>query len=272
MNSSEIKIKPNQQVVLERFINACRQDQRVIAAFLAGSYARGAADAYSDLDLDLITTDEDFDDFYARRHAFMRQLGEPLFLESFGNPNLIFYIYENGAEGELGIGRESRLEGLHTGPYQVLLDKRGLLTGAVYSIQPPETREQTEKLRRLLTWFWHECMHFITALGRGQLWWAQGQLEAMRGFCASLARMHSNFLDDSIGEEPYFKIEDATAVEQLSPLQATFGPMEKSHLLKASQVVVQVFRELALPLAQAHELPYPEALERLMVKQLEELA
>ena len=48
---------------MNRFVAACQADERVVAAFLGGSYARGTADAYSDLDLCLITTDEAYEDF-----------------------------------------------------------------------------------------------------------------------------------------------------------------------------------------------------------------
>jgi hypothetical protein len=120
--------------------------------------------------------------------------------------------------------------------------------------------------------FWHEWAHFTTALGRGKLWWAQGQLESLRGFCISLARLSSNFYDWDAGEEPYFKLEYALPVEQLSSLQDTFGPLEKDHLRKAGLVTWQVFKELALPLARAHEIPYPETLEQVMLKRLEKIA
>ena len=36
---------------------ACQQDDRIVAAFLGGSYVTGTADDYSDLDLYLLTTD-----------------------------------------------------------------------------------------------------------------------------------------------------------------------------------------------------------------------
>ncbi|HEX6383969.1 MAG TPA: nucleotidyltransferase domain-containing protein [Anaerolineae bacterium] len=52
-----MKIRDNHQIVIDRFVASCRADERVVAAFLGGSYARGAADEYSDLDLYLITTD-----------------------------------------------------------------------------------------------------------------------------------------------------------------------------------------------------------------------
>ena len=54
---------PHLQAVIDRFVAACRADERVTAAFLVGSYARGAADAHSDLDLCLGTPDDTYDAF-----------------------------------------------------------------------------------------------------------------------------------------------------------------------------------------------------------------
>ena len=77
MDSDELHLSPNHQGFLSRFVAACRADDRVVAAFLGGSYARGAADAHSDLDLTLITTDAAYEEFLAARADFMRGLGEP---------------------------------------------------------------------------------------------------------------------------------------------------------------------------------------------------
>src|SRR5579883_3048545 len=75
--SAPKNLQPNpRQTVINRFVAACQSDERVVAAFLGGSYARDTADTYSDLDLYLITTDESYDDFFADREAFIRQLGE----------------------------------------------------------------------------------------------------------------------------------------------------------------------------------------------------
>jgi predicted nucleotidyltransferase len=71
------------QAVIDRFVEACQADERVVAAFLIGSLARGDADEHSDLDLCLIATDEARDDLWAERRAFIEQLGEPLFVEDF---------------------------------------------------------------------------------------------------------------------------------------------------------------------------------------------
>ena len=76
MSNPAIPLPPAFQTVVDRFVAACAADQRVLAAFLGGSYATGAADEHSDLDLGLITTDEAYDEFMAGREGFIRLLGE----------------------------------------------------------------------------------------------------------------------------------------------------------------------------------------------------
>src|SRR5438105_457538 len=91
----------NQRSVLQRFVEACEPDERIIAAFLGGSFAGGKADEYSDLDIYLITTDEAYEDFFAQRQAFMRKLGEPVFLEDFNDFgfDMVIFTFANGVEG-----------------------------------------------------------------------------------------------------------------------------------------------------------------------------
>ncbi|MCI0399220.1 MAG: aminoglycoside 6-adenylyltransferase [Chloroflexi bacterium] len=268
MHSPEIDLPHNHEVVMNRFIAACQADERVVAATLDGSYARSAADAYSDLDLGLITTDEAYDDFVAGREAFMRRLGELVFLEDFDLPNIVFFIFADGTEGELSLGRESQFNHSHSGPYRVLLDKKNILVGTVFPRHQPEPAEQIETLRRLVYWFWHDLSHFITAMGRGQLWWAYGQLEELRRTCVNLAHLRHNF---SAEAEGYEKVEQALPIEQLAPLQATFCPMEPEAMLQAGHAILRFYQELAPPLARTHGIAYPDALERIMSGRLEKL-
>jgi len=256
---------------LDRFVEACRADERAVAAFLGGSYGRGAADAYSDLDLYLVTSDGTHDDFFAGREAFVRRLGEVVFLETFGSAVTLFFIFADGTEGELRIGRESLLHQLHSGPYTVLLDRNGILAGAVFTEPGSDPAEQRETLRRQVVWFWHELSHFITAMGRGQYWWAYGQIEALRLVCVNLARLRHNFNDPDVGTEPFFKVERALPEEQLAPLLATICPMEPDAMLPAALVIVRFYQELAPPLARAHGIAYPAGLERVMLDRLEKL-
>ncbi len=77
MDAPELQLPQHHQVIMNRFVAACQADERVVAAFLGGSYARGTTDEYSDLDLYLITTDEAYDDFPTSLEAFLRRLCKP---------------------------------------------------------------------------------------------------------------------------------------------------------------------------------------------------
>jgi len=267
----DLGLRPNQLSFVGRFAEACQADPRVVAAFLGGSYAKGYADASSDVDLCVITTEAASEDFSEGREAFLRQFGDLVFLEDFDIPNIAFYIFADDTEGELNIGSESRLDQIHSGPFRTLVDKKNLLAGVIFPEDEPVLSKQLEKLRRFMDVFWHELSHFITAIQRNQIWWAQGQLEALRGICVNLMRLHHNFLDGEAGEEPYFKIEKAMPVDPLAPLKETFCPLEKCSMLQAGLTIVEVYRNIAPAFAEQHGLRYPDDLERVMMDRLEKL-
>ncbi len=271
MDTHEVQRSHDPQAIIDRFVTACGADARIVAATLYGSHARGAADEHSDLDLGLITTDEDFEAFVAGRDDFIRRLGDPLFIEDFGSSVGVYFILSDGAEVELALGRASEFKHDHGGPYIVLLDKKELLEGAIFPRRQPEESQQVKVLRQQVFWFWHDLSHFTTAMARGQLWWACGQLEVLRHICVNLVRLRHNFADPDVGNDPYFKIENAIPVEQLALLETTFCPMEEAPLLQAAHVIVDFYREVALPLAQAHGIDYPAELDHLIVARLEKL-
>lgn len=256
-------------VAVSRFIDACLADDRIVAAFLAGSNVTGTADAYSDLDLGVITTQEAFADVVADGRALISQLGDPLFLDHFDRDWNVFFILADGTEGEIFFGHEGALEEIDVGPFEPLLDRRGILTGAEFPFAQPDLDRQREYLRQVLNWFWHELSHFIAALGRGDLWWAYGQLEALRRHCVNLVRIQHGA---EAQEEVYEKLEKAIPVSDLAALQATFCPMERRAMLPAALDVVGFFREHAPRVAAAYGSEYPTELALLMSDRLDELA
>jgi hypothetical protein len=156
---------------------------------------------------------------------------------------------------------------MHQGPYRVLLDKTGLLHGAVFAGYSPAAQEQQQTLERLIQWFWHDLAHhFLTPLARGQLWSAAGALEELRLSCVNLARLQQDFSARADGFE---HVEQILPTADLAPLRATYGPLDPEVLLHAAGVIVQVYRERATQLAQAHGLPYPTDLDRLIAARLE---
>ena len=265
------QLSERHQKILNRFVVACNADERVLAALLMGSYVRGKPDEHSDLDLYLVTTDEAHEDFVNTRDAFARLLGEPLFIEDFDLPNIVFLIYPDGSEVEIHYARASQLGGVFNAPFKVLLDKKNITANLTISEWEVDQTEQTEKLRRLIHWFWHDLSHFIAALGRDQLWWARGQLDVLRAICVSLARLKNNFADTDLGEEVYSKIEKALPLEQLSPLETTFCPMERDAMLESAFVIIRFYKDLAFFLANAHGIIYPDRLEQALVERFEKL-
>ena len=262
----------NPQRVIDRFIDACQRDPRVVAAFLYGSRAKGTEDSHSDIDFGLITTDQAHDEFFAQRADFVRQLGEPLFIEDFDLPDPLFVILSDGTEVELSLAKESNFVHMAIEPHRTLLDKQELLNGVTLIGNQPHLEEQRENLRRLIMWFWHDVSHFTTAIARGHTWWAYGQLEALRRCCVSLARLRHDFHASSGGSEPYFKVQLDLPLEQLAPLEPTVVPLELKAILSAGRTTIEFYRDIAPPLATEHGLAYPVALERLMLDRLDHVA
>jgi hypothetical protein len=219
----------------------------------------------------VITADGTYTDYFAERVVFVRQLGEPVFLEDFDEYgfDLLLFIFSDGTEGELALGREGGFQHVHGGPHVVLLDKTGILAGTAFPEQRPVPAEQVERLRGLVNWFWHDLSHhFLTPLARGQLWTAVGALEDLRRTCVDLARLAADF---TTAAEGYEKVEGAIAAEHLAALAATFCPPERVALLRAAHAIVGFYREVAPPLAQAHGITYPAALEGVICARLDAL-
>ena len=269
MNLRELELPIPHRAVASRFLDLCLADPRIVAAFIGGSYASGQADEFSDLDLYFVTTDEAYGDFVANKAGFARQLGRLLFLEDFGEAHGYLFVHENGTEGEFWFGRQSDFQGICSGPYQVLFDRLGLLGGDEFPTPAADHERQLAVLRRQIDWFWHELSHFIKAMGRKQLWFAYGQVEAMRRMCVILARLDVDFTDAAALEgEPYFKIEEALPVAVLQPLRSTCCEVDQPALLQAAKTLCAYYRAVAPALAKTHGLAYSVELDQRLWAQL----
>jgi predicted nucleotidyltransferase len=261
MRPSEPGPPRDHAAVIARFVEACSADERIVAAFLGGSVARGDADEFSDLDLCVIATDDAVDDVGSDRADLVRRLGEPLFLEDFGIPGIVFFILTDGTEGEIFFFGEGELDRIDAGRFRTLVDERGILPATEFAGPPPDPAEQLEELRRVLLWFWHDLSHFTAAIGRGQLWWAAGQLEILRACCVNLARIEHGV---EAQDEPYEKLDGVIPPDELEALRSTFVPMERDAMLVAAREIVAFFRERGPEVARSQGLTYPAELDRLI--------
>jgi Streptomycin adenylyltransferase len=170
----------------------------------------------------------------AERDTLIRRLGVPLSIESFGHDRNVHFI----------------------------------LAGARFPFAAPDPAEQRERLREVLTWFWHDLSHLIAAIGRDDLWWAQGQIEQLRRDCVNLVRIRHGV---EAQEEAYEKLTKAIPVAELSQLQPTFCALDRQEMLHAAHAIVAFFREHAPRVAESEGCTYPSELARSMSGRLEEL-
>src|SRR5204863_2655569 len=130
----------------------------------------------------------------------------------------------------------SELREARPGPFRSLLDEEENLAVLSSEGAPVDSDAQAEHLRRILFWFWHDVRHFTTAIGRSQLWWAEGQLEQLRGSSVNLVRIQQHVEVDA--NEPFWKLDVEISTEELDDLCSTFVPLQRDPMLEAGRTVV----------------------------------
>ena len=111
----------------------------MLAAFLGGSYAAGRATESSDLDVYVIARRGDYDALWAQRAAFLGCLGEVVVLrdlvdfEGLGF-DMVQFEFADGVHGELAFGHTDNFMVIHGGPYEVFVDRSGLLDGVEFPL------------------------------------------------------------------------------------------------------------------------------------------
>lgn len=127
---------------VQRFVEWADGEERIRAAILVGSYARGAQRAGSDIDIVLLSSDKQY---YVENPRIFKVFGEihKLGVEFYGECTSIRVFYEMGLEVEFGMVPLKWIDMpldagtkqvLHDG-YKILLDKDGVLS-SITSIIP----------------------------------------------------------------------------------------------------------------------------------------
>lgn len=159
---------------LDHVLRWARTEDNVRAVVLTGSAARGTADAFSDLDIELYVWD------WARlltHDGWYRQFGRVLVVEALENDgwNPTRLVYYAGGKIDFTILADSLL-GRNVEfdrPYRVLVDKDG--TAGAFSLVPvPGTQPPTEEtFRRCINWFYAALIMWSKQVTRGDLWAAK---------------------------------------------------------------------------------------------------
>ena len=249
---------------LDRLRAVVEPDQRVATLFIGGSHASGAADAHSDLDLYVITTDDGFESFSAERRGLMQGLGDAIFLEEHSDFGflMMLFIYSDGVKGEIALAPASDLAGVHGGPHEVIFDKGGLLEGRRFPEGHLSDEMRREIVRRALVWFWYDRVQLDVAVARGRLWTAHFYLERSRDSCLDLAWLRARPTVWPGGHEKAEVMLDASTLGKLAP---TVAPLDVEGTKDAARRITDFYLEIAPEMATAAGVEYPRALVERML-------
>jgi hypothetical protein len=234
-------------------VNATTDDGSVVA--------RGDADEHSDVDLCVVASDRAASEVLADRAAIAAHLGNLLFVEDWDRHPEVFVILDDGTDVELFLTSESKLYEMEVGPIRPVLDRTGLLDELALPIREHAADDLASELRGLLAWFWHDVSHFIKAIGRSQLWWAAGEVEALRAYCVNVTRIEQGIASSN---EPYFKVDVEASTEPLDPLRSTFVPLDAEAMVLAATELLTFFGAHGRAAAHAYGVSYPSELEQVM--------
>ncbi|MDP2871450.1 MAG: nucleotidyltransferase domain-containing protein [Bacillota bacterium] len=210
-------------------------DPGVRAVFVGGSLAAGSADIHSDIDIYAIAAEAGLDRVCAASGRALAEAGELLMLRrvDYGFPMDVF-VYADGIHGELGLGTSTTLADLHYGPYRVLFDHDGILSGYTFPGWPVAASEKQQRVRDILEWYWRGGLLVRGYLARGDLLAAAEQLATLRGLVAAMAR--SKYSDQQASTSLY-RIGRETASTDLEVIKRTFFELRAEDMKQACTVL-----------------------------------
>lgn len=176
--------------LLARIVRTLQTDSRVVAVFLSGSFGRGVADAWSDLDLHLAVEDEALPGFLDDRHSLYHRVGEPTLIQgemaSNAMPGSLFQLvlYPGPIEVDWTIGPVSQA----TRPLETtsLLARRPIPIEISAPASPEARRAQAAAA---LTFYWAMAPIAVKYAGRGESRRASSQIDLLTGAFIQLWRL-----------------------------------------------------------------------------------
>ena len=213
--------------LLERLVLALQNDQRVKAAWLTGSFGRGEADDWSDLDIQVVVGDEHFEQIVAQPSQLFELAGEPLLVFGISGPSdslpggrFWLVMYAGAIEIDWNIGPSSKAERAEAAV--VLFDRIGVPVAPFPS--PISLEERRTLAERTLLFFWAMAPIAIKYAGRGHTRLAVKQANLLRDAYVSLWRVvHRPDLLQNQGYDQNRLIEDELNA-QMPRFAATIDP------------------------------------------------
>jgi Streptomycin adenylyltransferase len=230
-----------------RLIAACRVGEAepdVIGMAIAGSFAEGTADSFSDLDLRVVLKEGSFERLFSRREDFARACG-PLIAaftgEHVGESHLLITLYDDMIHVDYLFVELADAPTRNDGrTVQVLWQRDPRVTAALSRpVRTDPAADLAYLEARVWTWTWYIQSKIL----RGELWEAAAGVAMIRE--AVLFRLlalrrgiryrGSRFAEQVVGE-------------YAGDFNSTLSSLDRESLLEALRTAVKLYVELADPL------------------------
>lgn len=232
-------------------------DPRIQAAWLAGSFGRGNADRYSDIDLHLLV--DNASDFCAGARAWLEALRPLVLYKVIFDGQMINALTDAGLRIDLWLHANAPMHALDPVSHRVLIDRTGVLRLETPSSSPPDPAQVAATMLAQIEEFWRCIALLPTVIGRRELLVAFTGLNvelaiATELLLAGYGRTRERgvkVLNSYLGDERRAELEAAL---QLQGLHA-------ESLVMAHMALAGVIRAQGPLLAAQHNFTYPQELE-----------
>jgi predicted nucleotidyltransferase len=215
----------------------------VIGLVVSGSLATGMADAYSDLDLKVVTRDELHDEAVEHLDELMHACGVKVArftAEHVGHPGMLIVLYDDLIHIDFYLVRLGELSAKNEGMASWVVWAEDDAIAAALGGPADEARVDLAWIEaRMWTWVWYTHSKIL----RGELYEALDALQYLRG------NVLFALLAETAGRRPYGSRRAEQHVGELGPLFArTVPPLEQDPVMDALRATVELYLKLADPL------------------------
>ncbi len=253
-----------QQKMIERVRQICREDQRLVAALMYGSFTRGEGDAYSDIEFVLFFRDDAHDE--VDPYEWVSQIAPVVlyFVNEYGNGTAIF---SNLVRGEFHFDKVSdmrQVEGWRGTAWfpsletTILVDRTGELTRLIrpYAVRPRQ--DTPEQVRTLCERFINWVLFGTNVLARGEHARALDLLSTVHRYLLWFARLAEGRTEH--WATPSKSLEQDISPETYARFRTCIASLEERELWQAYGNAWRWGKELMLVQAEKHGITLPAKL------------
>jgi hypothetical protein len=280
-------LRRGRAIIITRLLDAARCDPRIIGALDYGSTSEGRGDAWSDIDVALFISDDDFVAFTRDWTAWAARCGSLLATYLYDNdpvhPWAIYDATPLPVRVDFSLHSASEIAEVPAWPNapadeaaMVWYDASGgRLRAAVSRLvgQALGPADEAAAYVHVCGGFWYYALRTFARLQRGQLWAVRLDLSAMViGNLLTLLRLEAGAVERWRVLNPAVDIERVITPERLTQLNNCIPSALDTDLSRALHAAVELAQLVCAVLAERYGRPWPEVIARSLLELLPQSA